>query len=120
MSAISSSQIEYRQATGSSFGSMEEVFIGTPSYESENLAAESMCRLSSKYKFEKPNHRPALELMNAAAKGMMEELPELILAYGMSDEYRYFLVVPRCFEILANSQSFVFHEDCTLFERRAR
>lgn len=32
----------------------------------------------------------------------MRELPDLILAYGISDEY-----------------SFVFHKDCNLFERRA-
>jgi hypothetical protein len=85
---------------------MEEVSISTPSHESGSLATKSICRLSSRYKFEKPNHRPALELMNAAAKGVMEELPDLILAYGMSDEYRYFLVVPRCFEILADHSKF--------------
>ncbi|KAK5012474.1 tRNA-His guanylyltransferase, partial [Cryomyces antarcticus] len=39
--------------------------------------------------------------MNAAASGVLKELPDLVLGYGVSDEY-----------------SFVFHKDCTLFERR--
>lgn len=41
--------------------------------------------------------------MNEAAKFIMTEIPELVIAYGISDEY-----------------SFVFHESCSLFERRER
>ncbi|EEA26365.1 tRNA-His guanylyltransferase [Talaromyces marneffei ATCC 18224] len=59
-------------------------------------------RLSDKYKFEKPNDRRALDLMNAAAVAVMKDLPDLIIAYGVSDEY-----------------SFVFHPNCDLFERRS-
>lgn len=59
-------------------------------------------RLSKKYNFEKPNDRRALDLMNAAAMAVMKELPELVLAYGVSDEF-----------------SFVFHKDTSLFGRRA-
>ncbi|KAF2140023.1 uncharacterized protein K452DRAFT_274677 [Aplosporella prunicola CBS 121167] len=59
-------------------------------------------KLTAKYEFDKPNDRRALDLMNAAAVGVMTELPDLVLAYGISDEY-----------------SFVFHKDCMLFERRA-
>ncbi|KAF2177692.1 Thg1-domain-containing protein [Zopfia rhizophila CBS 207.26] len=59
-------------------------------------------KLTAKYKFNKPNDRRALDLMNAAAKAVMKELPDLVLAYGQSDEF-----------------SFVFHKDCVLFERRA-
>lgn len=44
----------------------------------------------------------ALDLMNAAARSVMSELPDITIAYGVSDEY-----------------SFVFHKSCTLFERRA-
>lgn len=40
--------------------------------------------------------------MNAAAKAVMADLPDIVLAYGVSDEY-----------------SFVFHKTCQLFERRA-
>ncbi|KAL0264303.1 tRNA-His guanylyltransferase [Diplodia seriata] len=59
-------------------------------------------KLTAKYGFEKPNDRRALELMNAAAVGVFKELPDLVLGYGISDEY-----------------SFIFHKDCNLFERRA-
>jgi tRNA(His) 5'-end guanylyltransferase len=41
--------------------------------------------------------------MNAAAKAVMKELPDIVLAYGVSDEF-----------------SFVLHKDCILFERRER
>jgi tRNA(His) 5'-end guanylyltransferase len=44
-------------------------------------------RLSAKYQFEKPNDKRALDLMNAAAAAVMNELPDLVLAYGVSDEY---------------------------------
>ncbi|KAL8795879.1 MAG: hypothetical protein Q9195_001759 [Heterodermia aff. obscurata] len=58
-------------------------------------------KLSSKYNFDKPNDGRALGLMNAAAVAVLEELPEIRLAYGISDEY-----------------SFVFDRPCKLFERR--
>ncbi|TGO36319.1 hypothetical protein BHYA_0128g00060 [Botrytis hyacinthi] len=59
-------------------------------------------KFSDKYAFEKPNDRRALDLMNAAAKAVMMELPDIVIAYGISDEY-----------------SFVFHKSCVLFERRS-
>ncbi|RDW73082.1 hypothetical protein BP6252_06989 [Coleophoma cylindrospora] len=59
-------------------------------------------KFSDKYAFEKPNDRRALDLMNAAAMKVMSELPDIFIAYGISDEY-----------------SFVFHKSCTLFERRS-
>ncbi|PMD16417.1 tRNAHis guanylyltransferas-like protein Thg1 [Hyaloscypha hepaticicola] len=59
-------------------------------------------KFSNKYSFEKPNDRRALDLMNAAAKAVMTELPDIVIAYGISDEY-----------------SFVFHKSCALFERRS-
>ncbi|CAK7273260.1 tRNA-His guanylyltransferase [Sporothrix epigloea] len=59
-------------------------------------------KLCAKYGFEKPNDKRAIDLMNAAAKAVMTDLPDIILAYGVSDEY-----------------SFVFHKTCQLFERRA-
>lgn len=46
-------------------------------------------RLTTKYKFEKPNDRAALNLMNEAAEAVMRELPDLVIAYGNSDEFRY-------------------------------
>ncbi|KAH6609277.1 hypothetical protein Trco_002623 [Trichoderma cornu-damae] len=64
------------------------------------MANSKMC---AKYGFEKPNDKRALDLMNAAAKAVVTDLPEITIAYGVSDEY-----------------SFVFHKSCNLFERRAR
>lgn len=60
-------------------------------------------RFANKYSWEKPNDRRALDLMNAAAKAVVTEMPDLVIAYGISDEY-----------------SFVFHKTCKLFERRER
>ncbi|CAD6592244.1 MAG: tRNA-His guanylyltransferase [Alectoria sarmentosa] len=60
-------------------------------------------KLSAKYRFEKPNDRHALELMNAAATAVMKELPDINCAYGISDEF-----------------SFIFDRSSRLFERRER
>lgn len=45
-------------------------------------------KLCDKYKFTKPNDRQALDLMNAAAQGVLSEVQEVIMGYGHSDEYR--------------------------------
>ncbi|KAL9133531.1 MAG: hypothetical protein Q9175_005288 [Cornicularia normoerica] len=58
-------------------------------------------KVSAKYRFEKPNDRHALELMNVAATAMMKELPDINCAYGNSDEF-----------------SFIFDRSSRLFERR--
>ncbi|KAF4461708.1 tRNA(His) guanylyltransferase [Fusarium albosuccineum] len=44
-------------------------------------------KMCAKYGFEKPNDRRALDLMNTAAKAVVSELPEITIAYGVSDEY---------------------------------
>ncbi|KAH8813276.1 tRNAHis guanylyltransferase-like protein Thg1 [Xylogone sp. PMI_703] len=49
-------------------------------------------KFSDKYAFEKPNDRRALDLMNAAAKAVMTALPDIIIAYGVSDEYSLLLI----------------------------
>ena len=46
-------------------------------------------RLSSKYAFKKPNDCRALDLMNAAARAVVEETSDITCAYGYSDEFRY-------------------------------
>ena len=46
------------------------------------------CRFTQKHEFEKPNDKNGLDLMNSAAKYVMNEIPEVILAYGQSDEFR--------------------------------
>ncbi|RDA89061.1 hypothetical protein CP532_2280 [Ophiocordyceps camponoti-leonardi (nom. inval.)] len=66
------------------------------------LDGRAFTKMCAKYKFTKPNDRRALDLMNAAAKAVVSDLPEITIGYGVSDEY-----------------SFVFHKTCNLFERRA-
>ncbi|OCT44286.1 tRNA(His) guanylyltransferase [Cladophialophora carrionii] len=58
-------------------------------------------KLSSYYGFQKPNDPRALRLMNRAATHVVQAIPEITVAYGVSDEY-----------------SFVLQRDTTLFERR--
>lgn len=45
-------------------------------------------RFSEKHEFTKPNDVRALQLMDHAARHLMEEYPDIILAFGESDEYR--------------------------------
>ncbi|KAF6226463.1 hypothetical protein HO133_009329 [Letharia lupina] len=70
-------------------------------YMTVRIDGRGFHKLSAKYKFEKPNDRHALELMNAAATAMMKELPDIDCAYGESDEF-----------------SFIFDRSSRLFERR--
>jgi tRNA(His) guanylyltransferase len=58
-------------------------------------------KLSSHYGFSKPNDRRALDLMNDAASHVVRRIPDIALAYGVSDEY-----------------SFVFERQTALFDRR--
>lgn len=58
-------------------------------------------KLSKEYDFKKPNDLDALNLMNKCARKIMEDIPDIILAYGDSDEY-----------------SFLLRKNCQLFERR--
>ncbi|PNH35820.1 hypothetical protein VD0004_g6862 [Verticillium dahliae] len=46
-------------------------------------------KLCAKYAFEKPNDKRALDLMNAAARAVMTDLPDITIAYGVSDEYSF-------------------------------
>lgn len=52
-----------------------------------------MHRFSEKHEFTKPNDVRALQLMDHAARDLMEEYPDIILAFGESDEYRLVLLV---------------------------
>lgn len=49
---------------------------------------DSGCRFSDAHDFAKPNDIPALDLMNRAAKAVMDDIPDVVLAFGESDEYR--------------------------------
>ncbi|OZJ02424.1 hypothetical protein BZG36_04829 [Bifiguratus adelaidae] len=57
---------------------------------------------SDRHHLTKPNDIRALELMNKAAESVMFKTPDIVLAYGQSDEY-----------------SFVLRKNSRLFERRS-
>ena len=59
-------------------------------------------KFTSKHAFAKPNDPRAIALMNAAASQVLQQLVDISVAYGQSDEY-----------------SFVFPPHTTLFDRRA-
>ncbi|MCO5597441.1 hypothetical protein L7F22_051519 [Adiantum nelumboides] len=59
-------------------------------------------RFSDAHGFQKPNDISALNLMNDCAKAVMEDLPDIVFAYGVSDEY-----------------SFVIRRESNLYKRRA-
>ncbi len=49
----------------------------------------SICiRFSEIHGFTKPNDKRALDLMDRAARSVMEEYEDDVLAFGESDEYR--------------------------------
>lgn len=58
-------------------------------------------KFSDYYEFEKPNDVLALEIINKSALKLMQTIPDIIMAFGDSDEY-----------------SFLLKKDCELFERR--
>ncbi|KAJ1821517.1 tRNA-histidine guanylyltransferase 1-like [Coemansia sp. RSA 2598] len=66
------------------------------------IDGQGFTRFTAKHGFAKPNDIRALNLMNRAAKVVVESMVEIVLAYGQSDEY-----------------SFVFSKDAKAYERRA-
>ncbi|XP_078159893.1 tRNA(His) guanylyltransferase 2-like isoform X3 [Carex rostrata] len=48
-------------------------------------------RFSSIHEFEKPNDSSALCLMNSCASSMLDHFPDIVFAYGVSDEYSFVL-----------------------------
>lgn len=48
-------------------------------------------KFTAKHDFEKPNDRRGMDLMNAAAMGVMGEVADVVVGYGVSDEYRFVL-----------------------------
>ncbi|CUM64159.1 uncharacterized protein PRCAT00001751001 [Priceomyces carsonii] len=58
-------------------------------------------KFSEKYNFQKPNDIRALNVMNRASEKVVRQFPDILLAYGDSDEY-----------------SFLLRRNCNLFERR--
>jgi tRNA(His) guanylyltransferase len=65
--------------------------IGTASLNiqtSPGLRSFGLHRFSDAHGFEKPNDKSALDLMDRAAKRVMEEVPDVVVGFGESDEYR--------------------------------
>lgn len=52
-----------------------------------------MNRFAQAHKFQKPNDLDALLLMNASAVAVVEDLGDIVFAYGVSDEYRYAFIM---------------------------
>ncbi|XP_043718563.1 tRNA(His) guanylyltransferase 1-like [Telopea speciosissima] len=48
-------------------------------------------RFSQVHEFMKPNDEQALNLMNSCAMALLEEYPDIVYAYGFSDEYSFIL-----------------------------
>ncbi|OCH94806.1 tRNAHis guanylyltransferase [Obba rivulosa] len=53
------------------------------------LDGHAFHRLSSEHDFTKPNDERALQLMDHAARGVMNEFKDIVLAFGESDEYSF-------------------------------
>eukprot|EP00249_Psilotum_nudum_P014494 c24852_g1_i3 orf=793-1350(+) len=66
------------------------------------IDGRSFHRFADVHDFEKPNDIRALKLMNECAKGVLQDLTDIIFAYGESDEY-----------------SFVIHKNSNLYQRRS-
>ena len=75
-------------------------------------------RFSEAHHFEKPNDAGALELMNHAAKCVMEELPDAVMAFGESDEFRS--VIFKVHTTRLKFPSFLIRKEATLYNRRSR
>ena len=46
-------------------------------------------KFSAAHNFKKPNDKPALDLMTAAAKTVMDNFTDIVVSYGQSDEYSF-------------------------------
>ncbi|TIB99929.1 tRNAHis guanylyltransferase [Wallemia mellicola] len=55
------------------------------------IDGQSFHRFSDIHQFEKPNDKRALECMNSAARFVLEEIQDVILAFGESDEFSFLL-----------------------------
>eukprot|EP00879_Flechtneria_rotunda_P021479 GHRR01022636.1.p1 GENE.GHRR01022636.1~~GHRR01022636.1.p1 ORF type:complete len:170 (+),score=34.21 GHRR01022636.1:658-1167(+) len=55
------------------------------------IDGKAFTKFSAAHKFEKPNDKRALDLMDECAKCVMQEFSEIKLAFGESDEYSFVL-----------------------------
>lgn len=78
-----------------------ENFLLPQTYIVIRVDGKGFHKFSEHYKFEKPNDLQALNVMNKTAETMLQHFPDILLAFGDSDEYLFLL-----------------RRDCELFERR--
>ncbi|KAL0722086.1 hypothetical protein Bca4012_036685 [Brassica carinata] len=83
-----------------SFELEDEVML--PNLIVVRIDGRDFSRFSQVHEFEKPNDEAALNLMNSCSSAVLEEFPDIIFAYGYSDEY-----------------SFVFKKTSRFYQRRA-
>jgi tRNA(His) guanylyltransferase len=78
-----------------------ENFLLPDTYIVIRVDGKGFHKFSEFYKFDKPNDEKALHVMNNAALDVVKQFPDIMLAYGDSDEY-----------------SFMLRKSSTLYERR--
>ena len=68
----------------------------------------------------RPNDERALQLMDHAARDVMNEFKDIVLAFGESDEYRYGSrdYITSCATTDRHTSSFLFRKSTTLYNRR--
>lgn len=76
-------------------------------------------RFSDDHRFEKPNDKRALDLMDRAARAVMDSLPDVVMAFGESDEYRCDIAHHHLIPC-ANPFSFLIQRTAQLYSRRSR
>ena len=75
-------------------------------------------RFADDHAFVKPNDNRALKLMDLAAWAVMQEYPDVVLAYGQSDEYRYSLPSDLPRRHTTTKLSFLLRKSTKLYNRR--
>lgn len=78
-----------------------ENFLLPDTYIVVRVDGKGFHKFSEHYTFDKPNDLGALTVMNQAATAIVTQYPDILMAYGDSDEY-----------------SFLLRKECNLFERR--
>lgn len=82
---MSKSKYEYVKNFESHNACLPETFILI------RIDGKGFSKFTTTNKFEKPNDRPALNLMNKAAMEVCKMFNDIFLAYGQSDEYSFML-----------------------------
>ncbi|CAH6719985.1 tRNA(His) guanylyltransferase [[Candida] jaroonii] len=79
----------------------QEHYLLPDTYIVVRIDGKGFHKFSDKYNFQKPNDVRALQVMNTAARNLMNQFQDIVLGYGDSDEY-----------------SFLIRKECVLYERR--